>query len=87
MTLAVTSVPDSEEKPRIGIIASRKVGGAVIRNRVRRRIREIFRKHQHQIRNGVWMIIIISVRAARATYAQLEDEYLRLARRASILTP
>ena len=87
ITLAVTSVPVSEEKPRIGIIASRKVGGAVIRNRVRRRIREIFRKHQHQIRSGVWMVIIVSARAARATYAQLEDEYLRLARRASILTP
>ena len=33
------------------------------------------------------MVIIVSPRAARATYPQLEDEYLRLARRASILTP
>ena len=87
MTLAVAPASDSEKKSRIGIIASRKVGRAVLRNRARRRIREIFRRHQHEIRDGTWMVVIVSGRAARATYVQMEDEWLRLARRASILTP
>lgn len=87
ITIVIAAAPASDEKPRLGIIASRKVGGAVVRNRTRRRIREIFRKRQHEIRIGTWIVIILSGRAARATYSQLEDEWLRLARRASILTP
>ena len=87
ITLAIASAADSDEPMRLGIIASRKVGNAVARNRARRRIREIVRKHQHGIRTGVWLVIIISAKAARAPYAELEDEYLRLASRASILAP
>jgi ribonuclease P protein component len=87
MTLAVATFDDSKQPMRLGIIASRKVGNAVTRNRARRRVREIARSHQHQMRQGVWVVIIISAKAARATYAELQDEYLRLAGRASILTP
>ena len=87
ITVAATSADDSDQPMRLGIVASRKVGNAVVRNRARRRIREIVRKHQRQTRGGVWVVIIISAKAGRATYAQLEDEYLRLAGRASILAP
>jgi ribonuclease P protein component len=69
---------------RAGFITSRRVGSAVIRNRTRRRLREIFRKHQHEIRTGVWIVTIASARAARVTFDALEDEWLRLAGRASI---
>ena len=86
ITLAVAPVSDSRPM-RAGIIASRRVGNAVVRNRARRRIREIVRKHQNEIIRDVWLVVIISARAARANYSQLEDEYLRLAGRASILTP
>ena len=72
---------------RAGFVTSRKVGGAVVRNRVRRRLREIVRRHQHEILDGVWVVTIASPRAARASYAALEDEWLRLARRAFILAP
>ena len=61
------------------------VGGAVVRNRVRRRLREIVRRHQHELRQGVWFVIIARYEAATASYDALEDEWLRLARRASIL--
>ena len=78
-TLAVANAPDTSEKMRVGIITSRRVGGAVIRNRARRRMREIIRRHQNEIRNGVWLVVIVSNRAARASYAELEHEWLRLA--------
>jgi ribonuclease P protein component len=87
ITLAVVIPPEVEKQTRVGIIASRRVGGAVIRNQTRRRIREIFRKQQHNIQDGVWVVAILSARAARAGYAELEDEWLRLAGRASILKP
>ena len=70
---------------RAGFVTSRHVGGAVIRNRVRRRLREIVRRHQHQLREGFWFVVVSRHEAARASYGALEDEWLRLAGRASIL--
>jgi ribonuclease P protein component len=70
---------------RAGFITSRRVGSAVVRNRTRRRLREIFRKHQHELSAGVWIVTIASARAARQTFRGLEDEWLRLVQRASIL--
>ena len=70
---------------RVGFIASRRLGSAVVRNRVRRRLREIVRRHQHDLRQGLWIVLIAKREAAGASYRALEDEWLRLARRASIL--
>lgn len=77
----------TSEKMRAGFVTSRKVGGAVVRNRVRRRLREIVRQHQHEIVDGAWIVTIASPRAAHVSYAALTDEWLRLAKRASILAP
>ena len=71
---------------RIGFITSRRVGGAVDRNRVRRRLREIVRQHRPQLRAACWLVIIARHTAAKATSADLAADWLRLARRASNLT-
>jgi ribonuclease P protein component len=76
-----------EGKMRAGFVTSRKVGGAVARNRVRRQLREIVRRHQHEIIDGTWVVLIASPRAANATYEALDAEWLRLVSRASILAP
>jgi ribonuclease P protein component len=68
---------------RAGFIASRRIGGAVARNRVRRRLREIVR--QHELREGFWIVLVARRDAAEANYRALEHEWLRLAKRASIL--
>jgi ribonuclease P protein component len=70
---------------RAGFVTSGRLGGAVIRNRVRRRLREIVRRHQHELRQGFWFVSIARPEAAAASYGTLEDEWLRLGRRASIL--
>jgi ribonuclease P protein component len=70
---------------RAGFVTSRALGRAVVRNRVRRRLREIVRKHQGEIVDGNWIVTIARAPAARASYEQLEVEWLRLAKRASIL--
>ena len=82
--LNVVSMEDSGPS-RAGFVTSRRIGGAVIRNRVRRRFREMVRKHQHELRCGFWFVLIAKNEAASASYRSLEDEWLRLARRASIL--
>jgi ribonuclease P protein component len=70
---------------RAGFITSGRLGSAVVRNRVRRRLREIVRKHQHNLREGLWIVVIARTDATKASYRSLEDEWLRLAKRASIL--
>lgn len=70
---------------RAGFVTSRRIGGAVVRNRVRRRLREIVRQHQPELRAGFWFVLIAKSAAVSASYRSLEDEWLRLARRASIL--
>ena len=84
MTLAVADSP-KEETARIGVITSKRVGDAVVRNRVRRRLRELFRTNQHQVRSGVWIVTIARAAAVHASFAALQAEWLRLAQRASIL--
>jgi ribonuclease P protein component len=84
LMLSVMPVENSDPW-RAGFITSGRIGGAVVRNRVRRRLREIVRRHQHELRHGIWFVIIARHEAATATYGALKDEWLRLARRASIL--
>jgi ribonuclease P protein component len=69
----------------VGFITSRRLGNAVVRNRIRRRLREIVRHHQHQLRQDFWIVLVARRDAANASYGALEDEWLRLAKRASIL--
>ena len=84
LTLSVVPVEDSGPC-RVGFITSRRLGGAVVRNRVRRRLREIVRQHQYNLREGFWIVLVARKDAAHAGYRALEHEWLRLARRASIL--
>ena len=70
-----------------GIVTSRRVGEATVRNRVRRRLRDIVRTEQSLVKNGVWVVVIARPAAVRASYAALRDEWLRLVKRASILAP
>ncbi len=72
---------------RAGFVTSKRVGPAVVRNRVRRRLREIVRRHQHEIRPGLWLVCVARPAAAQASYQALEDEWLRLAGRTFILAP
>jgi ribonuclease P protein component len=78
----------SEEKAfRVGFITPKHIGTAVVRNRARRRLRDIVRTHQVRLRAGVWLVVVARPYAVNATYDQLRDEWLRLAERASILAP
>jgi ribonuclease P protein component len=70
---------------RIGFITSRRVGSAVVRNRVRRRLRELARLKRPQLRDGVWLVLIARASAVQASFQALERDWSTLARRAAIL--
>jgi len=86
--LVVGSAKVKEERLfRAGFITPKHIGTAVVRNRIRRRLRDILRTHQTRVRAGLWLVVVARPYAANATYQQLKDEWLRLAERASILAP
>ena len=70
---------------RVGIVTSRRVGGAVIRNRVRRLLREVFRAMRPRLIPGLWLVIVAKSPAAKASLATLNEECSQLARRGKIL--
>jgi len=76
---------DGEKRFRVGLITSRRVGEAVARNRVRRRLREIVRRNQQALKGGIWFVVIARRSAAQTDSATLEVEWLHLAQRAGIL--
>ena len=60
--------------PRYGLTVSRKVGNAVIRNRVRRRLREILRTSPELLGPGLDHVVVALPRAATADFATLREE-------------
>lgn len=62
---------------RLGVTVSTKLGHAVVRNRVRRRFRELYRLHKGDMLPGYDIIMVARVRAAELPYAKLEKQYLR----------
>ena len=78
------SAPDSAT--RVGFITSRRVGGAVERNLVRRRLREIVRASLGEMCEGVWLVLIARQAAARASFQALREEWQILARRGALFS-
>lgn len=70
---------------RIGIVTSRRVGSAVVRNRVRRRLREIVRADRPKLPPDCWIVLIAKTAAGTAAFADLRSEWHRLAKRARLL--
>ena len=71
---------------RVGITVSKKLGGAVVRNRVRRRLREVYRLNEELFAPGWDIVIVARSRCIQADFAALSASYLSLAKKAGILT-
>ena len=73
-TCTLFFLPNSLGRKRLGIIASRKVGNAVDRNRAKRKIREIFRRHKNLRRQDVDIVVISARKLVNLPYAILEQK-------------
>ena len=58
---------------RLGLTAGTKVGHAVVRNRIRRRVREAYRLSELDYRRGYDIVVVARSRAADATYGEIAD--------------
>lgn len=83
--LALYVRPNGRRGNRLGLTVSTKLGHAVVRNRTRRRLREIYRLHEDELISGVDVVIVARVRAASSTYRQLDKSFVRLAGKLGLL--
>ena len=70
---------------RLGFTTGTKLGKAVVRNRVRRRLREIYRTNEDKIRPGYDIVVVARVRACHSRYAELQRQFLRTADKLGLL--
>ena len=78
------------EYPRLGVSVGKSSGNAVVRNRIKRLIREAFRQNQHQIPAGFDYVLIVSPKRLKKTnvekdpklptFEQVETSFLALAK-------
>ena len=73
------------DQNRVGLTVSAKLAHAVHRNRLRRQLREIYRLHEQQFARGYDLVVVARTRAIGAPYAVLEQAYLSLAEKLSLL--
>lgn len=70
---------------RLGLTASVKLGHAVVRNRARRRLREVYRLNEGQLRQGYDLILVARRRTATVSWGELNDTFLRLCKKLKLL--
>ena len=70
---------------RIGITAGKKLGHAVVRNRIRRRLREIYRLNEDKFAPGWDIVVVARSRCVDADFQKLTRAYLSLAEKAGVL--
>lgn len=75
------------EPARLGVIVSRRLGGAVIRNRARRLLKESFRLHQHELARPLDLVLVARQSIVGRRFADVEKDFLTGLTRARLLNP
>ncbi len=78
---------DRSETRRLGLVTSRKIGGATERNRAKRRLREIFRLNKNSISPSLDIIFVLKPGICKLDYETLKNAVLGLLKNAGFLDP
>ena len=70
---------------RLGLVSSTKLGHAVVRNRCRRRLREVYRLEKPQLKTGYDIILVARSRTATAPGPELQKQFRRLCRKVDLM--
>ena len=70
---------------RVGITVGKKLGHAVVRNRCRRRLREVYRLNNGKLFQGYDIILVARTRTATASWKELNDTFMKLSRKLELL--
>ena len=85
--LVLYARPNRGKRNRLGITVSAKLGCAVTRNRVRRRLREIYRLAQPELSQGYDVVLVARGRAPKASYRELETAFRRCCDKLGLFKP
>jgi ribonuclease P protein component len=66
------------EGPRLGITVTRRVGNAVVRNRIKRFVREVFRVRRMELRRELNLVWVAKHSAAQVSHQDVDDDFSRL---------
>jgi ribonuclease P protein component len=69
---------------RLGITVTRKIGNAVVRNRIKRLVREVFRLNRTRLPEGLDLVWVAKQQAAQVCFADVLDDFEALARRTDL---
>ena len=83
--LVLYARPNRSSTNRVGVTVSKKLGCAVVRNRVRRRLREVYRLNEDLFTPGWDIVVVARSRCVTAEFQQLTHAYLSLAQKAGLL--
>lgn len=72
------------QKSRLGVVTSKKIGGAVVRSRARRLLRESFRLHQRDLARAVDLVLVARPSIAGKKLADVEADLRRVLRQARL---
>ena len=75
------------QSSRLGVVTSKKIGGAVARSRARRLLRECFRLHQRELARPVDLVLVARPSIAGKTLAEVENDLMRVLRQARLDLP
>ena len=84
--IVIYILPNRRKINRLGITVSTKVGKAVVRNKVRRRLKEIYRLQETTVLRGFDIVIVARVKAVDASYTQLEKDFFRLGKKLGLFS-
>ncbi|MCD7975273.1 MAG: ribonuclease P protein component [Phascolarctobacterium sp.] len=77
-------LPDQTENVRIGLAVGKKLGCAAVRNRIKRLMREVFRKHKAELKGGKFIIWVARRRLVKSDLNACESVFLRLIKKAGL---
>ena len=83
--LVLYARPNRLGQNRVGITTGKKLGHAVVRNRARRRLREVYRLNEALFKPGYDIVVVARHRCVTANFQKLTQAYLSLAQKAGIL--
>ena len=78
--LVMYVLENNDEKNRLGISASKKVGNSVVRHRFTRLVRESYRLHENIFNSGLDIVVVARKSASLAGYAEIESALLHLSK-------
>lgn len=84
--LVLYVMKNGTEKTRIGISTSKKIGNSIVRHRMTRLLREAFRLHMEQTKQGYDLVVVVRVAAAGKSFWDIEKAYLHLMQLQGLMT-